>query len=174
MNMNIKPAKGIVRCQAGFTIIELLIAVVIFSIGFMAVGGLQFGSMLKVRQSTDKTIAMEAIQEQVEVLQRIPLFMNTVWDHDAIDHDSLYGVEFDLSEAFRETVDEPDHTVTIGNFDVFWSVDDPVLIPDRWIDDTHFVPAAVPVMVTVCRTGDDPVADSLMSVQFVKYWVTDD
>ncbi len=170
--MNIRPANVIVTHQAGFTIVEVLIAIAIFSIGFMAVGGLQIRSLRNVSASTDKTIAMAALEEQVEVLKQTPLLMDDVWDHDSIDDDSLYGVAFDLSDEFRETSDEPDHMVTIGHYDVYWSVDTPVKIPDRWLGGVD-VPVAIPVRVAVCRTGKDPVADALMSVQFVKYWVTD-
>jgi len=47
--MTIKPPKIIGRQhQAGFTIIEVLIAIVIFSIGFMAAAGLQIRSLRSV------------------------------------------------------------------------------------------------------------------------------
>ena len=48
--------------QAGFTIIEVLIALAIFSIGLMAVGALQTRALMTVTSSQTKTIGMEAFK----------------------------------------------------------------------------------------------------------------
>lgn len=172
--MTVKPVKNSVTNQAGFTIIELLIAVAIFSIGFLAVGGLQIMSLQRVGISTDKTMALTIIEEQVEELKQTPFYMNDFDSSDGVDDDGDGDPVFDLSPAFVEVPDqEPDYTTENGDYETHVWIGDPFTIPNRWIAGGPAIKVSIPVTVTVTRKGKDPEDDALMNVQFVKSWISD-
>ncbi len=141
--------------QAGFTIIEVLIALAIFSIGFMAVGALQTRALMTVTSSQTKTIGMEALNAQVDLLKQTP----------------LYGA-FGMSPEFAATYTNTNPaTVPKGEFSVSWSISNPRTIPNRWtIAPTNLV-IAENVTVTLARTAEPGTI--LNTVEFVKYSVTD-
>jgi prepilin-type N-terminal cleavage/methylation domain-containing protein len=173
MNNYTRPAKEIVTNQAGFTIIELLIAVAIFSIGFMAVGGLQIMSLNRVGLSVDKTIAMAMLEDQVETLKQTPFYMDDFDNNNGVDEDGDGDDVFDLSPAFVEQGTEPDINKVNGEYETHIWVGNAFTIPNRWIVGGPAIKVSKPVRVAVTRAGRNPDRDALMSVQFVKSWITD-
>jgi prepilin-type N-terminal cleavage/methylation domain-containing protein len=165
MNMNDIPNHQDTIHQSGFTIIEVLIAIAIFSIGFMAVGALQTGALRSGGASQDRTNAMEALNAQVDVLKRTPLYALDIYDFG-----STAAAHFEMSPEFEES-DDPQSEV-YGEYTVYWWADNQHTIADRWTGGTPVV-VSENITATVARNGADPIADALNQVEFVKYWVTD-
>ena len=61
---------------SGFTIIEVLIAIAIFSIGLMAMGALQTRSLMKTGDVSRKTEAWALLAEQAERIKQLPFYDN--------------------------------------------------------------------------------------------------
>lgn len=155
--------------QSGFTIMEVLIALAIFSIGVMAVGLLQTRSLKTVTSSQQKTLAMEALDAQVAFLRQTPLYSSSVWTGQP---------NFVLSPAFTRdhtqaspgTVQTPD-----GQFTVSWWVGPYQTIHDRWtagpdpVTGTDDLMVSENVTVTVAKTAE--MNQVLNTAQFVKYVV---
>jgi len=157
----------------GFTLIELMIAIAIFSIGFMAIGGLQVNSLNRVTQSQETTLALAALEDVVEVLKQTPLYEDDYIDNNGVDNDGDGDAVFDLSPAFREQGTEPDFTVSSGQFDVHYWLGAPLTIKNRWtVSAVTNLPVSKRVRVSVSRSGESPV-NALSSLQFVKYWASD-
>jgi prepilin-type N-terminal cleavage/methylation domain-containing protein len=142
--------------QAGFTIIEVLIALAIFSIGFMAVGALQTKALMTVTSSQSKTLGMEALNAQVDLLKQTPLYATDIWR----------GGAFVMSDNFANPV-----PVVKGEFTVSWFINNPHTIPNRWTNAPADLVISEDVMVTLARTNE--LGNILNTVEFVKYWVTD-
>jgi type IV pilus modification protein PilV len=81
--------------QDGFTIVEVLMALVIFSIGIMAIAGMQLSSIRGNSSARIHTEAGVQAQDQIESLMALP------YDHANLDPDN---------SPF--TVVENDHTIT--------------------------------------------------------------
>jgi prepilin-type N-terminal cleavage/methylation domain-containing protein len=155
MNMNYRPVNRM-NNQAGFTIIEVLIALAIFSIGFMAVGALQTKALTTVTSSQTKTLGMEALNAQVDLLKQTPLYATDIWR----------GGAFVMSDKFANPV-----PVANGEFTVSWFINNPHTIPNRWTVAPTDLVISEDVMVTLARTKEP--GNILNTVEFVKYWVTD-
>ncbi len=61
---------------SGFTIIEVLVAIAIFSIGLMAMGALQTSALMKTGDVTRKTEAWALLAEQAERLKQLPFYQD--------------------------------------------------------------------------------------------------
>jgi prepilin-type N-terminal cleavage/methylation domain-containing protein len=165
MDMNKKYYFNIASDHAGFTIIEILIAIAIFSIGFMAVGALQTSSLMSVGTSQDKTRAIQILDAHVEELKRIPLYSQDIWRH-------VGPPVFVRSPEFIPNANDPDFQVVDDEFIVSYWIDTPKTIPDRWLGGAP-VTTSVNVTATIARDGEDPVDNAIQRLEFVKYWVTD-
>lgn len=153
--MNYRPVNRM-NDQAGFTLIEVLIALAIFSIGFMAVGALQTKALTTVTSSQTKTLGMEALNAQVELLKQTPLYATDIWR----------GGAFVMSGLFAAPV-----PVVNGEFTVSWLTSNPKTIPNRWTLAPANLVISQNVTVTLARTAEP--GKILNTVEFVKYWVTD-
>jgi prepilin-type N-terminal cleavage/methylation domain-containing protein len=162
--MNKKYNYCIASGNNGFTLIEILIALAIFSIGFMAVGALQTSSLMSVGTSQDRTIAMEVLNAQAEELKRTPLYVKDIWDFGT----SAVPV-FERSPEFLETTNP--YSEDFGDYTVYWWADNQHTIADRWTGGNLVI--SENVTMTVTPLNGDPVDDALQRVEFVKYWVTD-
>ncbi|MEI9479161.1 MAG: prepilin-type N-terminal cleavage/methylation domain-containing protein [Deltaproteobacteria bacterium] len=60
------------RRQRGFSLIEVLIGIILLSIGLLAMAGLQISSVLGNFNSKNLTQATYAIQDRLEVLESVP------------------------------------------------------------------------------------------------------
>ena len=54
--------------QAGFTIVEVLVAVVVFAVGLLAIAGMQTQSISQSTFSEQRTMRVNAITHQAEIL----------------------------------------------------------------------------------------------------------
>ena len=63
--------------QAGFTIVEVLVAVVVFAVGLLAIGGMQTQSISQSTFSEQRTMRVNAITHQAETLIRLPVRADT-------------------------------------------------------------------------------------------------
>jgi prepilin-type N-terminal cleavage/methylation domain-containing protein len=147
---------------SGFSLIEVLITITIFSIGLMAMGALQTRSLLETGNVTRKTEAWALLSEQTELLKQMPFYLdvNTQTHPPALDAGGFGGPR---SAA-----------VANGRLNILWQVvDDQPIGPQ---DET--VLPGVPVgnytvskqitMVAV-RPGGNPLAP-LAQVEFYKVW----
>jgi len=159
----------------GYTIIEVLIALAIFSIGIMAMGALQAASLRTTGNIARMTEAWALLDERAESLKAMPFYAN----NDGIDNDGDGTIdEFneEMPELAAGTYNEPRAN---GRYTVHWNVVDDLPIPARlntellYIDGLaaagpHTVSKTITVWVT--RAGDVAQADALAIVQFVKTW----
>ena len=123
----------------GFTLIEVLIALAVFSIGILAVGSIQLRS---TGGSTNARILTEAsiwAQDRVETLMSC----------------SYTDPNLDLGNVAAGT----QHTATAGNYNIMWEVwDNPSGVPTPWgvtpVNNTKIVRVTVTDMVNfVTATG---------------------
>jgi prepilin-type N-terminal cleavage/methylation domain-containing protein len=162
--MKKKYGSHIASGESGFTIIEVLIAIAIFSIGFMAVGALQTTALMSVGTATDRTIAMELLDAHTEELKRIPMYTKDIWD---------FGTGatpvFERAPEFTEAEDP--FFEDYGDYTVYWWADNQHTIANRWTGGNLVI--SENVTVTVTPKDGDPVDDAIQRIEFVKYWVTD-
>lgn len=169
------------RSDSGFTIMEALIALAIFSVGIMAMGSLQSASLMKTGEITRKTEAWTLLNEQVETLKSIPFYAS----HNKTDDDGDTEVD-EIDELFTDPngdvplmgSSEIPYTQTSidGRYDVHWWVMD-----DQPIDKINNVWALAPAKLTVSKTitvavtrrGGKMDTDALAMVQFVRTWAED-
>ncbi|MFO7839197.1 MAG: prepilin-type N-terminal cleavage/methylation domain-containing protein [Desulfosalsimonadaceae bacterium] len=173
--------------DSGFTLIEVLIALAIFSIGFMAVGALQTGALMRTGEIARKTEAWTVLEDQVEVLKAMPFYANDNGDDDDSDGDTDEIDETDPllqdTQAFPDF--EHNENRLNGRYQVHWRVenDEPigqVTVPPPSAGDpvltgvpngTYTVSKTITVAVT--KPGGDPATESLAKVEFVKTWAAD-
>lgn len=149
--------------QAGFTLIEVLVALAIFSIGFMAVALVQITALRNVRASQDKTMALSFMDSRVEELKRIPLY-----NGDPLTNNFTISAEFlPVSGGGTQSVVSDD-----GQYEVHWWVGNDIIAPNIWTSAGGNVTVSRVVTVTVIEAGRDPLNDALMRVEFIKSWVT--
>jgi prepilin-type N-terminal cleavage/methylation domain-containing protein len=140
----------------GFTIIEALIALAIFSIGLLAMGALQARSLMDTGDVARKTEAWTIADEQATLLKEMA-FMNT----------ATWTVPADL--AFGN------HNRTSGSYDIHWFVEDDIPIPQQPATALREVPAGnwtvcKQITVSITPTGGNPPNDTIAEIQFVKTW----
>jgi prepilin-type N-terminal cleavage/methylation domain-containing protein len=145
--------------DAGFTIIEVIVAIAIFSIGLMAMGALQTTAMMKTGDVTRKTEAWTLLAEQAERLKQLPFYVD--FPPQNFSADLTAGAHVQAS---------PD-----GRYTFQWQV----------VDDQPFAPqnqAAMPgvgvpaglytvskqITLSAFRTGANPLAPPLAQVEFFK------
>jgi prepilin-type N-terminal cleavage/methylation domain-containing protein len=63
--------------QAGFTVVEVLVAVVVFAVGLLAIAGMQTQSISQSTFSEQRTVRVTAVSHQAETLIRLPVQANT-------------------------------------------------------------------------------------------------
>ncbi len=61
---------------SGFTIIEVLAAIAIFSVGLMAMGALQTRTLINTGNVARKTEALALLAEQAERIKQLPFYVN--------------------------------------------------------------------------------------------------
>ena len=144
--------------DSGFTLIEALIAIAIFSIGLLAMGTLQARSLMRTGDVARKTEAWTIADEQVTLLKQMP-FMNI----------ATWTVPPDLTAG--------NHQVTHlnGRYDVHWQVVDDTPIGQQNALVLPGVPAGnytvcKRITVAVTPLGGNPPNDTISEVQFIKTW----
>lgn len=162
----------------GYTIIEVLIALAIFSIGFLAMGALQSASLRATRNITLHTQSWAVLEDEADVLKGIRFYAN----NDGINNDND-GATDEVTEedpdlvAGNHNADTPD-----GRFTIYWQVENNVPIPAVTIPPANInapvlpeLPAGVytvskTISIQVTLPGGNPQTDALASAEFVKTW----
>lgn len=171
MKYSASPASKI-SSDSGYTIIEALIAIAIFSIGIMAMGGLQASSLMSTGEIARKTEALAILEDQVETLKAMPFYPND----DGIDNNSDGTID-ELTEEMPDLVAGNAHNVNTadGRYTVHWQVVNDTPIPQQ--DETTLPGVPVgnytvskTISVQVTRAGGNFATDALGMVQFVKTW----
>ena len=161
-----------ISSNAGYTIIEALIAIAIFSIGIMAMGALQASSLMSTGGIARKTEAMAILEDQVETLKAMPFYAND----DGVDNDVDATID-EITEELPDLVADNTHNAlrANGRYTVHWQVVNDTPIPQQNETTLPGVPAgnytvSKTISVQVTLAGDNPATDALASVQFVKTW----
>lgn len=161
--------------DAGYTIIEALIALAIFSIGIMAMGALQASSLMSTGEIARMTEAWALLDEQTESLKALPFYAN----NDGIDNDgdgAIDEINEEMPELTAGTYNQPRAD---GRYTVRWQVTNDTPIPQRTNAELSYIdglPAGGPwtvsktVTVWVTRAGDFALADALAAAEIVKTW----
>ena len=176
--------------NTGFTLIEVLIALAIFSIGFMAMGALQTGALMRTGEIARKTEAWTVLEEQTEDLKAMPFYAN---DNDEDDDDDGVIDELDETDPLLQDTqaspafDQTAHDRLNGRYQVHWRVQDDVPIaqvtmpPDPTDPAAPILPDVPPgdytvsksITIVVTRDGGDPQTDALARTDFIKVWAAD-
>jgi prepilin-type N-terminal cleavage/methylation domain-containing protein len=148
--------------SGGFTMIEVLVAVAVFSIGFLAVGLMQIKGIHSATSSRQKTEAVNVAEIQTERLMAMKFYL----DDNGIDDDhngetDFYDMNPDLAAgSFSEDTD------WTGKYTVFWRITDNVPLP------ALIGPAPFPLtrskIITLWVTPDENPDKTLINIQFVK------
>lgn len=161
--MNVQKNNG------GFTLIEVLIAIALFSIGILAVASMQTNAIIKTVSSRNTTEALELAGGLVEFLHGIPLY------DDSLDLDGDGVVEqFDIAPQLVSLIDD-EHEMIIGHHIIRWNV-----IDDQPLQAiTNIYSTVGPDPLTVSKTIEVAVFDNrrlnqpLATLEMIKVWDRD-
>ncbi|MCK4488100.1 MAG: prepilin-type N-terminal cleavage/methylation domain-containing protein [Desulfobacterales bacterium] len=103
--------------EKGFTLLEVLIAISIFSIGILAVGTMQISSIRGNASARTHTEAATWAADRVERLMALPYNHPDLQDTDG---DGAAG----LNDATEATDDNPNPPPREGVYTIFWNVAD--------------------------------------------------
>jgi type IV pilus assembly protein PilV len=99
----LEPDRQVMRHQAGFTLIEVMIALAIFAIGILAVSAMQITAINQNSGSRMQTEATAVAEQLIERLMALP------YDHDLLSAD----------------LNRNPHQQTVGAYNVSWTVSTP-------------------------------------------------
>ncbi|MBW1901310.1 MAG: prepilin-type N-terminal cleavage/methylation domain-containing protein [Deltaproteobacteria bacterium] len=130
---NIVLKAGNAKKEAGFTLVELIVAVFVLSVGLLAVGSMQIGSVKGNSTANGITQGITWAENQVErLIERAyddPLLADTDGDGTNQDADSDgqddNGGNFGLDDV---TVATADNSLTQGDYTVLWNVAENVVV----------------------------------------------
>lgn len=172
-----------IESNAGYTIIEVLIAIAIFSIGLMAMSALQTSSLMATGDITRQTEAWSILDDQAATLKSMPFYRGIAGMDYNDDGNPDPATAFPPAlTAGVKNLPTPD-----GRYQINWQVDNnqPIaavivpspLTPPITIPITDLPPGTYTVSKTitiwVTRTGSVAQADALAMSQFVKTWMED-
>ena len=159
---------------AGYTLIEVLIAIAIFSIGIMAMGSLQTASLMSTGDIGRGTMAMALLDEQAESLKALPFYQ------------TVNGLDYDDDGAIDGSTTQP-AALNGGTHGPF--IDGPLTVSYQVTDDQPIAQqnaADLPyddlvgnysvsktITVWVNGPGSNAIADAIAQAEFVKVWVAD-
>jgi prepilin-type N-terminal cleavage/methylation domain-containing protein len=173
------PLKNDGSNNAGYTIIEVLVAVAIFSIGIMAVASLQNSSFMANSRIREKTEAWAILDQRAESLRLMPFCIK---DDDGIDNDGDSLIDEPDEGTFQPVAGDYSENSQNGRFTIHWQVVDDYPIPGDGsklnVPGDANLPNLPPgdytvsktISVQVTRAGGDPDTDALAMVEFVKTW----
>ena len=147
---------------SGFTIIEVLAAIAIFSVGLMAMGALQTRTLMNTGNVARKTEAWALLAEQAERVKQLPFYVNVgAQTHPPALNAGGFG-------APRSVV-SPD-----GRYTIQWQVADDELIGLQNETALPGVPVGnytvqKRITMVAMQTGGNPLAP-LAQLEFVKVW----
>lgn len=163
MNLK-KPHKDIkLKNDSGFTLIEVLIAMGIFAIGFLAVGLMQINALNTTNSARRITEAMALAENQAEIFRALPFY------DDDQDLDATGGVDpFDILPVFDPT-GNPYTVNSPGPYTVRWTVDDTLPLPgySAGVLGANRVPNSM--MIRIWVTPDNAATETLAEIEFAKF-----
>ncbi len=150
--------------DSGFTLIEVLMALAIFSIGLLAMGALQSAALMQTGDIGRKTEALSVLEDQAERLKELRFYIDV----------SSQTFSADLAAG------NPVNRLN-GRYTVHWDVVDDSPIDEVTVPDDLLlanVPAGTytvskTITVSVTEPGGDMYDDSIAMVEFVKTWAAD-
>lgn len=113
--------------EKGFTLIELMIAMVVLGIGILALIQMQVAAMSGNSSANQMTIATTLAQDQIERLKRLSFFDAALADANAGNNGALTNPTDD--ESFDQTdagnpINESSGTTGLRRYRRFWSIAD--------------------------------------------------
>ena len=160
--------------DSGFSIIEVLVAIAIFSIGLMAVSALQARSLMSTGALVRKTEALNFLEQQAGRIKMMPFYTDVDPNPPVNPMPALVAGGF---TAPNHSIDLPLAPMT-PRFTVQWNVADvladPILGPQNG-NLFNDVPAGVytvakQITIAVTPVGGNPPNDTIADVQFLKTW----
>lgn len=153
-----KPNKEInTKEDSGFTMIEVLIAMGIFAIGFLAVGEMQIKALTTTNSARRTTEAMAVAEDRVEQLRALPFYL-----------DNSYDTPSELNSTGNPHIDD-----VAGPFTACWIVSNDVPID-------HYDAGVITVgtltrskTIRVWVTPDNNANDVQADIVFAKFMFTD-
>ena len=123
--------------QSGFTLLEVIIALSIFTIGILAVASMQISAIKGNAAAGGYTESTIWAGDQIERLMHLP------YDHDDLQDTDGDGIE-GLDDATDAEDDNPNQTPVHGKYRVYWNVA---------VDDVAHNTKTVSVIVTWPSSG---------------------
>jgi len=154
--------------QNGFTLIEAMIAIGIFSIGFLAVASLQVNALNSTTSSRKTTEAMELASRQAEVFRGASFYPD--YDDNTLTPEERFAFDDALKAG-------EDHKIETGVYTIQWEVaDNTPLAP---VPNVYTSPLPAPNEVTIAKTITINVFETrnstriMASLEMVKVWEQD-
>ena len=171
-----KPLK--LKTEAGYTMIEVLMALAIFSLGIMAMGALQSSSLMATGDIGRKTEAWAILDDRAEFLKVLPFYANK----DGLDNDG--DTTIDEADEEHPDLQAGNHQVSSsdGRYNIHWEVVDDQPIPAVVVPPVNPGDPILPgvpngtytvsktISVQVVPVGGNPQTEALAMVEFVKSW----
>ena len=138
----------------GFTLLEVLIAVVILALGLLAVAQIQVIAIRSNAQSRDVTEATAMATDHLEYLKTLPFGHADLGDLNTDNNDDLTGHDPDDADQVDDDYGfNPDDT-PVGKYGRMWNVADAgdtksVVVIVRWLSGPNRVPKEVQVPTTI-------------------------
>lgn len=162
--------------ESGFSLIEVLVAIAIFSIGLMAVSALQARSLMGTGDLARRTEALNFLEQQAGRIKMMPFFTDVVPNPPVNPTPALVAGDFN---AAAHSIDLPLAPMA-PRFTVQWRVVDVLVDPTVGPQNGNLfkdVPAGVytvakQITIAVTPIGGVAPNDNLAQVQFLKTWAT--
>ncbi len=114
-----------INFQAGFSLLEVIVAIAILSVGILAVASMQGNASRNNVFADTRTQAATWATDRIEKLVDLPWDDANLSDADGDGQAGLDNTGFDNNAA---TTGDADHMVTEGNYTIYWNVADDVPI----------------------------------------------
>ncbi|MCU0597647.1 MAG: prepilin-type N-terminal cleavage/methylation domain-containing protein [Desulfobacterales bacterium] len=154
------------KSPRGFTIIEVLFALAVFSLGFFAVGVMQTKGINSARGSREKTEALNIAETQSERLMAMKFYLDDNGEDDDGDGETDF---YDLNPGLAAG-SFSDNTDWTGKYRVYWKIVDDAPLPA--LKGLAPFPLTRSKTITLWVTPDERPGKTLINFQFVKVGVS--
>ena len=108
------------QCNAGYSLLEALVAVVVLAIGIIGFAMLQTTNIQSNAYARRVTEATVLLQEQIEILSTLPWGDPSVSDNNGNGGNATVGYGLNAVEAAA------DNSTTVGSYTISWNVADDI------------------------------------------------